>query len=443
MKPYVTYGILFNNTDPTDPDFVATHPYLDDLQAVTGAWSRYGINTPIYLVTILDRIGPQTLLSLIDRAVDLEKSVIYALCIDLIRLYSFPWKENIGTGTDRIDLLMDYCESLLLSQTLEEVKLDLCGDPIIPTPLVAETTALAFAQSIVDATLALPDGRNLIPYYTWTHMNPKIAGPVTQETKDYWNTIMVGRGAYYWETEYIDSDCVGTTDTPYWPTALSVDDRLEANPYSFLESYNAWLASDAVQAYTSTWVLRSAVFSQGGGRGANILAAQCIVNAAYALTEQIVNNTIQVDQVIRGIVQTLDYYYQDLRNTTVDDRMFWSYLTGWNDPTDEFRSTWEGYPIHAANPNSTDQVNKIATIRAQRQALELQLLTDATYIKNICGVNVDDAVEANKLFLAVRIAWQALVATAARAYVVECDARYATGWYPSQIVGASIRPYLL
>lgn len=438
MKPYVTYSILFGGLDPTDPYFSTESDSATELQGMTGAWQSYGLHTPIYLVDILDTFGVVSMLLVSNEAVDWGENVVQNIGVDAVKSFSFPWKEKIGTGTDRIDLLMFYNEKLLEASVPEALRLDYCGDPMDAQGVVSDTAALEMAAALKDTTDAIPSNPTSVRYYHWMSLGG--AGAVTQALIDFWasqSATQAPRGGVLWDRAQKDSDCASDSllGAPGWPGIMNVTDTL-ASPtlhYYFLTAYDTWLASNAVLSHSALWVPYYRNFAYPTDYAVD--AAKNIARAAYYATLQVTSSGNSLLTIMSLIRNALVSYYMEKRISLEADRAFWNNMRQW---------TLESavYPIVAPDPAGAYQT-ALNALNAEKRALEISLLTDKTFIESVCSNDVDSSVEALALFKAVRLRWKALIAERTEAeYNRLNDLQYSLE-YDEATLADFIRPYLL
>lgn len=445
MKPYVTYSAMFNGLDPTDPYFDDSSPLVAELQSYTGAWQHYGINTPIYLVDILDNLGFTIMLSVSGRAVDWGTNIIQNIGIDAIRTFEFPWKEKFD-GSDRLDLVLYYCEKLLEATVPEEVRLDACGDPMDAQGIVSGDTAKQLVALIKTDTDALPSEQIVTRYYHW--MTLSYGGSsytVPQSTKDYWDTIMIGRGQMLWDSLYKDVFTFYTSGNPTWPGIVPIDATLASNIDYFLSAYDSWMSSAQTQNYAYWWVAYERDLTADGtiDYDYGVFAAQKVIEAADIAVKQVADNRSSLFEIMMLLRVGLISYYTGKRLEVEGERSFWNDLvTNWTNGTN--------YPLKSANSTNASWVSKVASIQAEIDSLRVTLLRDADFIKNN-GTHgwdapvdsVDDDTMAYNLFIAVRSALISTIITRATAYRDSLVSSQAANEFTEDSLSAFIRPYLL
>ena len=444
MKPYVTYSAMFNGLDPTDPYFDASSPLVAELQTYTGAWQSYGVTTPIYLVDILDNLGFTTMLSVSGRAVDWGTSIIQNIGIDAIRTFEFPWKEEFG-GSDRLDLVLYYCEKLLEAAVPEEIRLDACGDPMDAQGVVSGATAKQLISLIKTDTDALPSSQMVTRYYHWMTLYSGVSYTVPQTTKDYWDTIMSTRGQMIWSSLYKDPFTFSHSDQPSWPGVMPIDATLASNIDYFLSSYDAWMVSTKTQNYDYWWVAYERDLTADGtiDYDYGVFAAQKVIEAADLAVKQVADNRSSLFEIMMLLRVGLISYYTGKRLETEGERSFWNdMVTNWTNGTD--------YPLKAADSTNASWVAKVASIQAELDSLRVTLLRDATFIKNngthgwdAPVTSVDDSTMAYNLFIAVRTQLINTIIARATAYRDNLIASQGANEFTEDSLSAFIRPYLL
>ncbi len=446
MKPYVTYAAMFDNVDPTDPYFDDSSPFAAELQKMTGAWQTYGINTPIYLVDILDTLGLTTMLCVSSRASDLSNSVVQAVGLDAIKTFEYPWKE-VFSGSDRLDLIIYYCEKLLEATVPAELRTDACGDPMDAQGIVSAATAEDLIELLKADTDALVDTPQVIHYYHWMVILNGGYDAVPAATKAFWDDALSSTGAMFWDTLYKDPFTYYQSDPPTWPGTIMIDSTLASDPDYFLRRYNEWATGHWTQDYSSWWVAFRKDHSPADviDFSYGIYAAKQLALAAEYAVYQVTQDRNDLSNVFMVLRNALSTYNTAKQNETEPNRVYWTEIV--NNST----GISHGYPIYSPNSADSTLIAQTAAIRGEMESLPATLLRDANFIKangthGYVGesvISIDDVTQAYNLFKAVHATIRTMLLDRGTTYRDGLLADQAAHVFSEDSLISFLRPYLL
>ncbi len=163
MTLYTTFNKILNAME----DAPGYQKWIED--KLTGNRNVYGLDTPIYLLDVLNTLGVADTVTLLDCCVQDVVALRKIIGMDIARAYQWAWQAYTdGADVGRLDNLLTFAERCMDSQHADTTRYDYCGDPIpgsgdITTAQV--DTLIAQIQAIYDAWVYTS---TVQPIYTWT-----------------------------------------------------------------------------------------------------------------------------------------------------------------------------------------------------------------------------------------------------------------------------------
>ncbi len=152
MTLYTTFNTILNAME----NATTYQKWIED--KLTGNRNLYGLDTPIYLLDVLNVMGIQDAITLLDCCVQDVSALRKIIGMDIARAFQGPWQAYTdGADVGKLDNLLTFAERCMDSQETDTTRYDYCGDPI---PGSGDVTS---AQ--VDALIAQIQGI----YDTWTY----------------------------------------------------------------------------------------------------------------------------------------------------------------------------------------------------------------------------------------------------------------------------------
>lgn len=357
MALYTTYNKIMNGLEFNPDQYLK---WLED--RITGNRMTYGLDTPIYLVDILDKSGLHDALIMMDYCVQDTVALRKIMAIEIARGHQAPWIQYTALKDQgKLENLLIFAERYMDSQHTDTTRYDYCGDPIPGSgditsdhieSLIAEIKAVYDAMSYEGAPL---------PLYTWTPVG---------------STPRTGGGTFFSYLPEYDQD--------WFHTSLSINNVgfvgnkdithvLKNDPDTF---YKDSLEYDAGPPY---YLQRVIIWPSGRDfKNHTAYAARYAAMAAIAAARLATKGMGSVDSVALYCQRAYTSWGSALYRTVTQARMRLSELSSLLMPIPAFP---EGSPIRAIEE---DIINQVQVRRAE-------LLRDEDFIRQF-DTNYDNQI---------------------------------------------------
>jgi len=136
---------------------------------LTGNRNTYGLDTPIYILDVLNTMGIHDALLLMDCCIQDVTAIRKIIGIDLARNFQGAWQAYTSAGDmGKLDNLLVFAERCMDAQSADTTRYDYCGDPI---PGSGDVTSAQVDTLITQITAIYDEWVYSIPVqpiYSWT-----------------------------------------------------------------------------------------------------------------------------------------------------------------------------------------------------------------------------------------------------------------------------------
>lgn len=184
MNYYTTYNSILNGMAEGSKSYVK---WLEN--RITGNRMTYGLDTPIYLVDLLDKATLPEIATLLDYCVQNTQSIKRIIAIELVKAHLGPWLQYTNRN-DKLFNLMVFSERYMDSQIDTSIRTDYCGDPI-PGSVVNTsqvTNKITEIEAIISSWTYTAEAPSV---YTWTPVGPtaKSNNDIPANQRDLWQYL--------------------------------------------------------------------------------------------------------------------------------------------------------------------------------------------------------------------------------------------------------------
>jgi hypothetical protein len=284
MTLYTTYNRILNGMENPET-------YLKWLEnRVTGNRNNYGLDTPIYLLDVLDKSGIQDALLLMDYCAQDVSALAKTMGIALARAFQTPWQTyNTAALGGKLDNLLTFAERCMDAQDVDTTRYDYCGDPIPG----GGDVSVAQVETLIAEIKAIYDAWNYetapLPQYTWVYVASALKTDADIPTSQQGHWAYSAERQIDWFADSLHAADVAFVATRNIAQAMAVDpdafydlslelqqNRLDETPKLYYQKVTIWpMGSDTVlinhdaqaakySALAAITAARLAISSMGG-----------------------------------------------------------------------------------------------------------------------------------------------------------------------------------
>jgi hypothetical protein len=162
MKYYTTYNTILSGMEE------GSEAYIKWIETrITGNRRQYGMDTPIYMVDLLDMSAMPEVATLLDYCVQDTRTIKTIIALELVKGHLGPWLEYTNNDSKLFDLIV-FSELYLDSQQESTIRYDYCGDPI---PGSGDVSKAQINARIAEIEALYAEWTYTVPaqsIYTWT-----------------------------------------------------------------------------------------------------------------------------------------------------------------------------------------------------------------------------------------------------------------------------------
>lgn len=184
MALYTTYNKIMNGLEFNPDQYLK---WLED--RITGNRMTYGLDTPIYLVDILDKSGLHDALIMMDYCVQDTVALRKIMAIEIARGHQAPWIQYTALKDQgKLENLLIFAERYMDSQHTDTTRYDYCGDPIPGSGDISMGQIETLIAEIETIYKGLTYETGPLPQYTWTPVGyaPRTNEDVPEYQRDTW-----------------------------------------------------------------------------------------------------------------------------------------------------------------------------------------------------------------------------------------------------------------